>query len=224
MKQTGPIGQQEILSKVVKNSTEYYRNEIMKKEEYIGVRDLCKNKHEHCAYWASFGECESNVKYMNSDCALACRTCDQLDMKVRCPVELKSEDAIRPGDLEKMFLKITNTSDFSQYQPKTLSKPSSDSPEKPWIIMLDSFLTPEECDAIIEQGEQIGFTRSKVDANARSDGFFDSAITLDRTSTNTWCTDTCNSHPVVKDITQRIVNMTSIPEQNMENFVSVYRF
>lgn len=218
VEQTSPMDKQELLSKAVKNMTEYYMYDIIKKEEYIGVRDLCKNKHEKCAYFALLGECKNNLNYMNKNCALACRTCDQLDIKVRCPSELKSEDALKPGDLEKMFLKITNTTDYAQYQPVTLSKPSSNSPNKTWVILLDSFLTPQECDAVIKLGEQTGFAPSKVGAKKRSDGFYDSAITLDRTSTNTWCINECNDDLIIQNVTQRIVNMTGIPEPNMENF------
>ena len=49
------------------------------------LRLHCLNTHERCAFWASVGECEDNPGFMQVECAPACRCCELLDVKVRCP-------------------------------------------------------------------------------------------------------------------------------------------
>ncbi|XP_035669739.1 uncharacterized protein LOC118411530 [Branchiostoma floridae] len=37
----------------------------------------CSDLSEHCPYWASIGECESNARWMSSNCPLSCDACPQ---------------------------------------------------------------------------------------------------------------------------------------------------
>lgn len=54
----------------------YLTNEVANNEKYDKTRDICKNKHENCAFWSSLGECENNPGYMNVNCAPVCQTCE----------------------------------------------------------------------------------------------------------------------------------------------------
>lgn len=216
------IVENEAVAEVIRAFTEYFEEIIMKKEEMARVRDMCKNNHELCAFWASVNECETNKEYMNHDCALSCRSCEQFDIFLRCPIDHKSADALQAGDLGKMFERISSD-EFAKYKPNILSRPSKtvddvSDVDKPWVVEFESFLTEEECDQLIRLGQQRGYKRSQVDAKKRKDGFFDSAVTDDRTSSNTWCIEECYNDPIVQKITNRIVNLTGVPETNMESF------
>lgn len=59
--------------------------ELVESQHYLhklandsGVKHLksCINKHEMCTEWAVLGECESNSGFMQTECRLACRTCE----------------------------------------------------------------------------------------------------------------------------------------------------
>ena len=36
----------------------------------------CQDLGEHCAYWASTGECENSQAYMSTNCKASCNLCD----------------------------------------------------------------------------------------------------------------------------------------------------
>jgi hypothetical protein len=48
----------------------FYLNEIVRADDfYEPVWTACRNREEHCAFWAELGECDTNPTYMNTHCA-----------------------------------------------------------------------------------------------------------------------------------------------------------
>lgn len=90
----------------ISTSNQYLLQEVMKKPKYARIKNLCNNDANDCAYFASTGECEEDPDYMHFDCPLACRTCDQLDIDIRCPLDhdrLNKTNIWKEGDLDKMY-------------------------------------------------------------------------------------------------------------------------
>ena len=218
--------------KVLEESGLYYYNEVLEKPEYAKVRRHCQNRNSKCSYWAAIGECEANPKYMAMHCALACQTCLKLDLSQRCPVDESMKDALKSGELHSMFENIVMNSDFAKYQPSIHSRPaeiSKDIEDKyfpdgsnvtskigPWVVTLENFLSDEECDALVEFGHKLGFQRSKDIGEINFDGTFSSSENNGRTSTNAWCNDECNSHPLVSQVLIRMGEITKTPVMNQE--------
>lgn len=150
----------------IERSIEYMRR-VWKEEEFERVRHKCKNQHPDCTYWASLGECEANAKYMVTNCAPACESCDQLDIRHRCPIEPGNECIWKPGDLDALMEDIVDdaggTGEYEKYSPIALSRPKvkgdgSPAPmdgakHGPWVVLLDNFVLPEEVDRIVEIGK-----------------------------------------------------------------------
>lgn len=71
--------------------------------------------------------------------------------------------------------------ELQHYEPKVLSRPSytdGDSEETadyqlgPWVVILDSFLTDDECERLIELGAIEGYKRSSDVGEKKEDGTF----------------------------------------------------
>jgi len=58
--------------------------------------DLCSDKNEQCAYWASKGECKANPSFMYNNCAKSCNTCSQ---KKTATVSGGNSELTRPQQL-----------------------------------------------------------------------------------------------------------------------------
>lgn len=165
------------------------------------------------------------VLQFRSQCAPACFSCDQLDRSVRCAFD----DSVpgvweEPGTLNHFFENIVQTqpnvtvhsgpADILQ-RLNLLAQEDPVAPvlDGPWIITIDNFLSAAECDHLIDQGELLGFARSKgllsgedVEINSR-------------TSSNTWCSDSCYNHRSTREIAQRVEQLTyPIPEINTEHW------
>eukprot|EP00978_Attheya_sp_CCMP212_P030685 scaffold113831_cov55-Attheya_sp.AAC.3 len=64
---------------LIAETNEYYHNEVMKDPEYTDLhREACQLKNELCAFWAVYGACFTNEKYMMINCAPICKTCHEL--------------------------------------------------------------------------------------------------------------------------------------------------
>jgi prolyl 4-hydroxylase len=197
---------------IVDATIEYMANVVMVEDKYEQVRKVCKNRDALCAYWKLIGECDNASEYMNIHCAPTCQTCE---LGASCPTEPFSADILGPGDLNKMFEKITMDEEFQKYRPRILSRPApvgnsedqnQDFEIGPWVVTLDDYITTEECEALIEFGAQDGYERSTT-------GDLIKTVTNDkeRTSSNAWCFDTCASHPLGKSVIEKIENLTGIP-------------
>jgi prolyl 4-hydroxylase len=79
------------------------------------------------------------------------------------------------------------------------------------MITIDDFLTPEECDFLIEMGHKSGYSRS---TETRKDGAdFESQH---RTSSNAWCRGECANNPITKRIFEKIYILTGLSSKNGE--------
>lgn len=211
--------------------TEAYVRHVLVQPEYESVRSGCKNLHELCSFWAVLGECEKNPTYMATDCAPACQICADFDVKARCPLDPNAKDAWGPGDLSKTFERIISDENSAKYSPIVVSRPSLPAgmvKEEarfyiggPWVIALSDFLSPEECDRLIDLGAMMGYARSKtIDATSASlmkaDDTHKGSQTEGRTSENTWCLKQCRADPIAQRVMERIANLTGTPESNSE--------
>lgn len=177
----------------IADTRRYMKEKVMVDSKYEKVRDICVNKHASCAFWSVVGECEKNPAYMHINCAPVCRTCEQLHVETRCPLDAHAVDALYPGDLDKMFERITTEPSFKQYEPIVLSRPSyafGDGPNNTtynigiWMIQFESVLSHEEADRMIELGGIRGYERSKDVGEKQADGTYNAHVNTGRTSTN----------------------------------------
>ena len=164
-------------------------------------RSICINKERRCAFWASIGECDVNPGYMKIDCALACQSCDHLDIQNRCPLDPNAVDVWKPGDLNTMFQRIAYGSESSTRQVQVLSEPSLENKtdkDGPWVVVIDDFISEVECKRLIELGAERGYERSRDVGEQQPDGTFSSVESKDRTSKNAWCQEECLEDEVVQ--------------------------
>merc|ERR1719198_1523017 len=92
--------------------------------------------------------------------------------------------------------------DFPQFSPVALST-------EPYVLQFDNLLSADEANTIIEQA------RPKLERSLAGD-----QISPVRTSTQYWCDDSdgCTSHPVIREVTERMMNVTMLPVDNAEYF------
>lgn len=115
-----------------------------------GIKELCRNKHEHCTLWALVGECEDNPKYMKQKCAPACFSCDYLSIEGRCPIDPNATNAWGPGDLDAMFTRLTSEPYLSNYSVQIHSSPQTTG--GPWVITMENVVQEHEAKRLIELG------------------------------------------------------------------------
>ena len=183
---------------------------------------------------------------MLTNCAPACRTCHLIDMGARCPTLKDQVPALKPGDLNKMFERIVKDApgnrtltveerqelmekNITEYSVSIISRPSSspaievssilDKSLPPWLITFDDFLTPEECQTLIDLGYTAGYERSRDVGSEKFDGSFDGKESAGRTSENAWCSSSknCRDHEVVQRIMNRMSSVMGIPANNSED-------
>lgn len=205
----------------IQQTDDYMFNEIYGDTSVKDTKYNCLNRNALCSFWAAKGECEANPPYMEFQCAPACFSCQKLDFEHRCPFNETAKNTWQPGSLDQMFRRIVV--DFSTYEPRVLSAPKEywsqiqqDQRDGPWIVVLDKFLTEEECQTLIDLGSKKGYEISRDVGSKKFDGTYDAITSKDRTSSNAWCTDDCYEHPVTKRVHERIENITNIPETNYE--------
>ena len=103
---------------VIEQSKNYISTVVNVDPAYDTVRDECRNHEPLCSFWSTLDECNKNPAYMKLHCALACQSCEQLDINVRCPMDPNAKDALAgPGDLDKLFERIVSDPYYQQYQP-----------------------------------------------------------------------------------------------------------
>ena len=159
------------------------------------------------------GECEANPTYMLLQCAPSCQTCHQLDFQYRCPYDKDAPTIWGPGDMNRMFERITTEEYYKErYQPTIYSKP----PEGPWVVTLDNVATSEECQHMIELGAKKGYKRSKDVGKKKFDGTYDAAESKTRTSSNAWCVEDCWEDEIHQKVLRKVENITGIPDINSE--------
>lgn len=205
----------------------YMYNEVYVEEQYASVRSDCKNRDELCSFWAQGGECYKNKEFMLRQCAPACFSCHVVSHAMRCPYN--PDDPIifnTAGDVHAMFTRIVTDPVFRErYRPVIYSQPKnitntsnnkSKSSKEPWVVVLDNFLTAEECETLINLGTAKGYELS-LDVGPRNfDGTYQSEQSKERTSTNAWCTEDCWEHSVTQTVHDYMENVTRIPRINYE--------
>ena len=193
--------------------------------DMVKVLDICENKNPNCALWAVLGECQKNPPYMKMQCPRVCKTCDQLSVTTRCPLDPNAPNAWQPGSLDEMFVNVTTLPEFQKYEPVVLSRPdylegdtedNADYQIGPWVVVLENFLSEEETLRLIELGAEEGYVRSADVGKLKADGSFEHSVNNGRTSTNAWCQHSCYRDPTAQAVMDRIANLTNTPEVNSE--------
>jgi len=210
------------------------------------IQKSCQNRHDLCSFWASIGECENNQAYMQTNCAVACLSCSMIDLEARCPKIEDAKPALRPGDLNKMFERIVGMApgnktlteedraalkqdNMTEFTVTVHSRPAEGAPDdvdiatdksQPvWVITMDDFLTPEECDGMIQLGYEHGYKRSEDVGAMKFDGSHDSVKSERRTSENAWCShrDGCRTKDLPQSIHERMAKVMQIDAENSED-------
>lgn len=190
---------------------DYMQNVVMVEERFVEVREFCQNKYDDCVEWASVGECTANPAFMTTNCAPACQTCHLMIYEERCPWTKSNETNLwkHPGELEKMFQRIVSD---ERYKVDVLSQP----PNGPWVVVLEDFISDEECNRLIELGSRRGYEKSKDVGEKQPDGTYSDFDSPDRTSTNSWCLDECYTDDHTKAVLARIEDITGVPDAYQE--------
>jgi prolyl 4-hydroxylase len=140
---------------------------------------------------------------MLRNCAPACQSCDQLHFETRCPYDDKLGVWKKEGGVNTMFQGIIF--DQKQYQPTILS-------QDPWLLILDDFLTGDDCQSLIDWGTKIGYVRSGATNHNGTMGLH----SHQRTSRNAWCRNQCYQDVKVQGMTAKLEQLTGIPESHGE--------
>ncbi|KAG7363693.1 2-oxyglutarate/Fe(II) oxygenase [Nitzschia inconspicua] len=193
--------------------TYQYMMGLFKNDTAESFRDGCHCRNDNCALWAANGECENNPDYMLLYCAPVCQSCHHLSVEHRCPYDEDVPTVWGPGDLNKMFERITTDPFYvEKYQPNILSQP----PEGPWVVTMENVVSQEECEKMIELATAQGFNPSNQTGEKNFDGTYGDVKNDERTSSNAWCMDECYSHPLHQNVVQRVENITDISDANSE--------
>ena len=168
------------------------------------------------------GECTRNPGWMIVNC---CKSCDDkegfgplLDSDVRCTREKMNATvaAWQPGSLDELFTnwaKGGENGEYVQYEPHVISSPGKvfDAEyEGPWVMVFDSFLNDFEIQSLLDGAEYgSGFQRSTDQGKIiGASGEREKVTSKSRTSSNAWCRESCENLPGVKQVTQRIEDVS----------------
>ena len=182
-------------------------------------------------------------EFMTNECSASCQVCESFlvdgesEIVTDCIADPKTNIFVG-GDLNTMFERIVGESlEGDVVVPKSkvnvISRPShppgfqgnDDDPTDyflgPWVVILDNFLTDEECDRLIQLGAKRGYERSTLDEEKEYDEE-EKAQEKDgedayRTSTNTWCEDSCYEDPITQKVIEKLTNATGIPDSYSEH-------
>jgi prolyl 4-hydroxylase len=161
-----------------------------------------------------------NPSFMTIQCAPTCYTCHLIDFDSRCPYDDTQPTFLNPGDLHKMFERLTTDAFYvNNYHPTIHMMPDPTSQEikdGPWVVTLENLLTDEECDRLIRLGGNEGYEISKDVGPKKFDGSFEGYANDRRTSTNAWCQDECFNDATTQAVLAKIVNVTGVPDANSE--------
>jgi prolyl 4-hydroxylase len=211
----------------VEKARKYFNESVMVEPRYEKVRTLCQNRNEQCTLWALQGHCHKNHRYMKTQCAPVCFSCEETHIETKCPLDPNAKNAWSPGDLNRMFERVTTDPFFEQYTPKVLSRPSfagkdtnetADYQLGPWVLILEDFMSAEETERMIQAGSEIGYKRSFTNGGKLDKvGKIGVTVSTRRTSANAWCNELCDTDPLITRVHNRIEALTQIPKNNSEN-------
>jgi len=219
---------------VIKSTHDYMINDVFAKAEYEEARHDCRNYDPDCSFYAAKGECHggTDAMGMQQNCAPACHACHGLEYWRRCMKRPEDIDALEPGGISELFERIVK--DYTQYNPTIISKPDFSKKEiwdklddddadgaweDPWIVTLDDFLTPEECDWFIAKGYEVGWEdTAEISNEIEEDGTYGTVKGQGRSSKHVWCDeDGCGDQPTVQGVIKRVLDMVQkFPQEYLE--------
>lgn len=195
---------------------EYIYETIYSSKLPDNIKLNCRNKEAQCTFFAHGGECSLNEEAMIAKCAAACMKCESgLEYSIRCPNDPNEPVAWESGDLNQMFANMVTQPTFSQYNPLIVSRPIANPNPKfeerngPWIVVLNNFLSDQECEALIQLVEEQELER--VEGDVDEEGVGHSFLQGD-------CDDECSQAEIVKRVERRVEHATGIPSVNVETF------
>lgn len=237
----------DVLEAIMKTE-QYLVNKVFVATDHERVRLSCRNYNEKCAIWAAQGYCTEERAFMGKTCPAACQDCQMIDYKNRCPIDEDTNifDPGEMSEMFKRILEECgeDTSSFSSEnlpaggthpfgQVTVISSPYDDmtnylSEEEiqkmdefsplPWMLLIDGFLSEEECDKLVSFGDSTGYERSsEYSGDFEIDGSPTFIETEHRTSENAFCGEDCKDDPIVADVLKRMEDITGIPMTNFEN-------
>jgi len=190
---------------------------------------------ETCEARAQSLSCESTD--MQLRCPLTCGTCKlaMLPYEERCFKKFRDEGAVQPGELHGI---IRAAAKNAQWGGRLVHN-------DPPIVVFDNLLTSHEVNVLVEQGNAIGFRRSKnslegwqVRANSPQGNPVLERVAKNavrnkpasRTSETAWCQGPplciscpCVANSTVHDFSERVAELTHVPVQNHE-YVQLLRY
>ena len=233
---------------VIMMTEQYLVNKVFVATDHEHVRLSCRNYSEKCAIWAAQGFCEDTRGEMGKSCPAACQDCQLIDYKNRCPIDedtnvfdpgdmsamferileecgedtsLYSSDNLPAGGTHP-FGEVTVISspydDMTPYLSKEDIQIKDEFSPLPWMLLVDGFLSDEECDKLVSFGNNTGYERSsEYSGDFDIDGTPTFTVSDDRTSENTFCDEACSDDPIVQGVLKRMEAITGIPMTNYES-------
>ena len=233
---------------VMMKTEQYLVNKVFVATDYEHVRLSCRNYDEKCAIWAAQGYCDDERGEMGKLCPAACQDCQMIDYKNRCPIDEDTnvfgpgdmnkmferileecgEDTSAyssenlPAGCNHPFGEITVISspydDMKPYLSEEDTKIMDEFTPLPWMLLIDGFLSDEECDQLISFGNTSGYERSgEYSGDFDIDGSPTFIESDSRTSENTFCDSECANDSVVQGVLKRMESITGIPRKNYES-------
>lgn len=215
----------EEIQNVITKTRDYMVNQVFVDDQFTLVRRDCRNLDENCSLYSALGECHgtNDALQMFQNCAPACQACNAVEHYRRCARRPEDVDVFLPGDMNAMFARILSE---NPNKNTILSQPveESEEVELPWIIVLDDYLSNDECDWLIAKGNEIGFRQtSEITDEIKEDGTFGDKVGQGRTSLDAWCERGCEDQPVGKAILQKMLNTTGMKLEHTE-FIEILKY
>ena len=215
----------EDLVKAVYKAQTYLDRVVRKEPHYDKVRNECKSKSPYCAHYATIDACDENFSFMKEHCAPFCEVCHLLHRTARCAMDRNAKHAWYPGDLQRMFERLTTDPDITaRFAPHVWARPDDDDDaptdvllDAPWVVTLENFINASEAETLIRHGGLLGYERSEKVGEELEDGSHEGVIDKWRTSTNAWCEEDCKEDPVTVGIMERMEYVTGLPASHSED-------
>ena len=134
--------------------------------------------------------------------------------------EQQKELAASMGDDVAMPVYTVQVHSRPSDEPSTEVSAILDKSLPPWVVTFDNFLTPEECDAMIQLGYKYEYKRSEDVGAKKFDGSHAGVQSKRRTSENAWCSALagCRAEELPTRLHNRIATVLNIPPENSEDF------
>ena len=203
-------------------------NEFVIPKDATTSKTPCKDRYPVCQHEAQRGECTNNPGWMIVNC---CQSCEEvegyghlIDSEVRCTRERLNATipAFDVGSLDKLFTRWATEEEFQKFDPHVVSSPGKihgGEHDGPWILTFDSFIDDMEIEDLLKGAEYGGFERSTDQGRIISaSGEKEKVVSTHRTSSNAWCRRECEVLPGVMAVSNRIEQITGIPQGNFESF------